>query len=469
MKKLLSVLISAVCAVCAACVLCLALFAGGFTIAAAEDAPETTSEEVPVEDLPTVDPAEERVITYFGDCKIGHWLSVFDDSGNCTGYVSVVFSAAAPFHQFGLPVVWSGTDENRSSAECRFAIYEFKDDEETTMKGTPVFCEDIWFRHDSGYGIIMPMEKFLPAGKYMLVISQLTPRTEDTGPYIVIPLVSSLYSSNYLKFGGISDKPFAFYVDFLKTEGITEYFRPINNADVTEFHNDEPVKVTGDNEGGAHCINDEDFALLSPVIPDGKVLHTLTLLSAPTWSNNGTGSNMSFTVYKWNSNYETTLKGDPVYGGTVKDHKDCADLELDFADRLEGGSQYLIVLRGIGPKQIGFWNAKYKHSAGWNSYLNGERVSSELMPSCSYTTATVEIIPAATEDVPGEEGTPSGGDPAATPSGSQSVDPSSSTGPSGTSSPSGGKGCGGSLITSSAVLLPLFFAGLLTIKKRRSM
>ena len=453
MKKLLAVLI---------CALCLAVAAGMCVF------PAAASEDVPEENLPTVDPPTVRVITYFGDCKVGHWLNVFDESYNCTGYVSVVFSAAAPFHQFGFPVIWSGTDERLSSAEGRFAVYEFKDDEETTMKGTPVFAEDVWFRHDNGYGLIVPMEKFLPAGKYMLVVSQLTPRTADTNPYIVMPKTNSLYTNNYLQFGGISDSPFAFYVDFLKTDGIEEYFLPIGAAEQKVFHTDDAITITGEHDGAAHSINDEDYAMLSPVIPDGKVLHDLTLISAPTWSNNGPGSNMSFMVYRWNSNYENTLKTDPVYGGTVKNHLDCADLTLDFEDRLPGGAQYLIVMRGTGPMSIGFWNAKFIKSNGWTSYINGERVSPVTIALSRYTTATVEIIPATT-DAPAEtatseawpDATPSGGSQA----GNQTGNPSAET-PTPASSGTG-KGCGTTLLPAAACHLLIVAGTLFAAAKRK--
>lgn len=399
---------------------------------------------------PTVDPKTSRQFLFSGDARIGIWLNSFDDEGNCTGNVYAVFNASKPFHQFGFPTVWSGTPSNGTDVTVEFSLYSFIENEGATLLGEPLFTDTQHISRDNGYGIVIPLLRFFPAGQYVFSVRQLTGRFGDAAPYLVLPEADPVYPSNYVRFGGCGDKTPALYIDFLD-DGGSECLSPLIG------YAGEPIAIIeNDSLSSPHLISGGDeFAMLSPVIPENTILRRFIFSSAPTWGNNGPGSELSFSVYEWKEDYASSVSGEVLYSGIVTDHKDNEKLTLDLGTALRGGKRYLIVTRSEGTEKIGFWqgDVRLDGDAPWIFFENG--VESDLTPTCAYVPADCSPL----EYPSDEDGSPSAspdceasetdGDTLSTPSGSQR-----------------GKSCGSALQSAGAVLFLSVFSFLLTVGKK---
>ncbi|MBP1587156.1 MAG: hypothetical protein ILO53_01980 [Clostridia bacterium] len=393
---------------------------------------------------PTVDPKTTRQHLYVGEPKIGTWLSIFEDDGSCKGNVYVVFNAARPFHQIGIPVLWAGTPEHNTDVMLEFRLFAFSEDDETTLRGEPLFADEQHISHDNGYGIIIPMQEFFPAGQYIFSVSQTSGVRGEARPYAVIPNATSAYPDHYLRFGGTGDAPVCIYIDFLEDASADgNYLLPLKGSKGGLIVSDEPIPIIEHGGHDPHAISDdEEFAMLSPLIPEDKILQKFIFLSAPTWSNVGPGSNLGYTVYEWTGNYKSSLEGPVLASGTVVNHKDNDQLTLNLGISLTGGKQYLIVTKSVGTFAIGFWQGtdRLDSDAPWAFYENGRK--SKLLPSCAYVLASI-VDPV--DDPSGSgtgEGTPlppaSGG-----PSDAATQPPANTSG-----------GCGSSLSAAAAALCP---------------
>ena len=68
-------------------------------------------------------------------------------------------------------------------------------------------------------------------------------------------------------------------------------------AQEAKFYDDRAVQVVkrvGDNARNFNSL--DDYAILTAEIPEGKVLHQFILKNAPTWNNNGPGSDIDWEV-----------------------------------------------------------------------------------------------------------------------------------------------------------------------------
>ncbi len=91
----------------------------------------------------------------------------------------------------------------------------------------------------------------------------------------------------------------------------------------------------------------------------------------PSWSNNI--GNLTLTLYKWNSSYNTTIAGNPIAQKTFENFNDNAWLKLTFNPQEPG--EYLWVLSDP-TEVVGVWkNANSKNQA--TSYFNGLPVSGD--------------------------------------------------------------------------------------------
>ncbi|MCR5056485.1 MAG: hypothetical protein K6B54_06195 [Clostridia bacterium] len=409
---------------------------------------------------PSVDPETKRVNSYVGTPKVGLWLDKFDDAGNCIGDVYAVFNAGASFNQFGFPRIWAGKSSDLTDAEYTTSIYAFDETPEKSIQGEPLFSETLHQDSDNGYGAIFPMEKTLPAGKYVLYVKQITKKTSDAKPYIVLPTGTASKTDDCITFGGTAASgPLCFFVDFIKDANVIDYFLPLSGTSGTTIVTDDPVTVFSPPTTDAQRLDDGDtFAILTDQIPDGKILFSITFSSMPTWSNNGPGSSVSYEVYKWNTSYVYTTSREPVFTGEVLDHKDNAPLELNFGYSLAGGTRYLIVMRKSGNMAIGFWVGAGEIAVPkWRVYKNGRSIDNEPLPGFSYTTATIEEY-----DFPDETPT---SEPANTPDTSS---PSQSTSDEETAKPAN-KGCSGTVAWPVLVITALPFLFLTKTKKKPPM
>ena len=93
-------------------------------------------------------------------------------------------------------------------------------------------------------------------------------------------------------------------------------------------------------------------------------------ISCPSWSDDiGT---MIFKIYKWDTDYETTTAGDPVFidAETFVDYPDNALVETVFDPEIEPGT-YLWEL-SEGKDGVGVWASKTPGADGLEFYRNGQ-------------------------------------------------------------------------------------------------
>ena len=360
------------------------------------------------EPAPPVDPETTRFYSYAGEPGIGLWLNRYDNNDKCIGNVYVVFNAGSSFNQFGIPVLWAGSKDNGTDASLKVGIFEYNGSAEESIKTTPLFTETVRQNGNNSFGAIFPMGMVLPAGKYVLMCSQISYRRDNAEPYLVIPTGTPFRSSDFLEFGGTAAGVMCFFIDFIKDENVQNYILPLTLDKAAIVEPDPPVVLFNSAGSNARKLNDgETLAILTNMIPKNKVLSNLTFHSMPTWGNNDQGSNLAYDVYLWHKNYETTVASDPLVSGEVKNHMDNASLDLYFGDSLPGGVRYLIVTRSSGPKSIGTWSSDGElHEANWRVFLNGkETKDGNQIPALSYTTGKVTYVE-----------TPSTPEPSSTPS-----------------------------------------------------
>jgi len=103
----------------------------------------------------------------------------------------------------------------------------------------------------------------------------------------------------------------------------------------------------------------------------------LTLLSisfeCPSW-NDDIGQ-MTLDLYKWNTDYETTIAGSPIFTETdlFTDYPDNATIEVELPENLCGPGEYLYTFRD-GKDGVGMWKSKDDFE-GVQSYFKGNPVS----------------------------------------------------------------------------------------------
>lgn len=313
----------------------------------------------------------ERVLTYAESSahSPGKWLNSFDEDGNCTGTDYVIFNAAADLAGFGFPEIYGGRTENEQEAEVRFEVFKWDTDAEKTLASTPVFSEERLFDQD----IKEPeftFESPLPKGQYLLKITQLTAGDASSFPshYAVLPQTDLLYGDGRLLFENVS---FCFWGNFVKTDGVTEYFLNLEGND-TQI-DIQPAKTLIKRSGDVpHEII--EYGILTPVIPDGQVLYSICLLNSPTWNNTNGDSDVEVAVYKWKGDYDSTFEGRELFTTELLDHADNSNLVVEFGTTMRYGSRYLIVLTQSNSGKIGYWQGEDGAPDGWEFYEGGEEV-----------------------------------------------------------------------------------------------
>lgn len=139
---------------------------------------------------------------------------------------------------------------------------------------------------------------------------------------------------------------------------------------------DTPAETTAAEEtpGGDVAYIEEDVALFEYNEPHNPIsaangfelackfkieandrLIGLTFESCPTWTKEGSGFFVE--LYKWDTDYESTVMNDPIYSEEFTDWVDNAACEVSFLDAAENGFKggtYMWVFRGTTP-DIGIW------------------------------------------------------------------------------------------------------------------
>jgi hypothetical protein len=125
------------------------------------------------------------------------------------------------------------------------------------------------------------------------------------------------------------------------------------------------VNWFGDGQSGAwtpFSVPDTDIASLAQSFTAMFDFKGVSV-GSPTW--NGTGAGARLTLYKWDTDYDTTITTTPIAQRTIHNHSDNARMELTW-DNAQPGGKYLLVTdlpeRGTG--NIGHWG--WRDSSWWD-------------------------------------------------------------------------------------------------------
>ena len=97
----------------------------------------------------------------------------------------------------------------------------------------------------------------------------------------------------------------------------------------------------------------------------------------PTWGVAGTYCTLS--VYRWDTDYRTTIAAEPLLDLPITDIQDCAFRDIPFGRQFAPGEYMFMVHSGGGPdgKLPGVWNFSSSVSCG-QMYNNGAKMNGEL-------------------------------------------------------------------------------------------
>ncbi len=115
--------------------------------------------------------------------------------------------------------------------------------------------------------------------------------------------------------------------------------------------------------------------------------------SCPSWGNNV--GNITFRLYKWNTNYVTSVAGTPVAEKTFINYNDNQKISLVF-DQQEAG-EYVWELSN-GTEQVGVWKYTNSNDAA-TSFQNGVQVTGNFESEISYT-SELDFTPLTSSSTP---------------------------------------------------------------------
>ena len=150
------------------------------------------------------------------------------------------------------------------------------------------------------------------------------------------------------------------------TEAVTEA-APVETEAVTEAvtqppardHFDEIQLSTKEGNRNPMSVLTKNSDLATRFKVDEGFIEEITV-SCPSWSDN-VGS-LTFKLYRWDTDYETTIAKDPLYSETFVDYDDNSDLTLtcktDSSRGAEAGEYLLFVGDGVdeGGSGVGIWS-----------------------------------------------------------------------------------------------------------------
>ena len=423
--------------------------------------------------------ADEAVASnYTGDYTPGTWLNQFDGDGNCFGYSYTIFNAAAPFTAIVLPELYAGKSAEDRDADVLFELFSFTGEKAATLAADPIFKLEQHFDGDTKDTVI-DFGKTMAKGQYLFKVSQTSANDDNnrtTGPYAVLPKPTEdyLYASDKVEFySPIDTAGFCYKVVYDGSVADDAFFAEIVWSTPVSFKDDKTVSlVIRPMDSPAQRIQNMDYAILTPEIPEGKVLRYFTFKNAPTWQNTNGDSDLDYEVYVWNNDYETSYSTKPIKSGNVLNHADNQDLTLDFGARLTGGRRYLIVVYASNDGPVGFWTGNTIRKEGWEFFMDGEETTVYAASEYRYSTYTG---PAETDE-PTEPPTDT---PAPTEPPTEVVTPEVTEAPQVTEAPkvtnapeatpeAKSNGCGGFAAGGAVVLCALAAAAFISLKKKEN-
>ncbi len=132
-----------------------------------------------------------------------------------------------------------------------------------------------------------------------------------------------------------------------------------------------------DKSGALGILGDSSVAVRID-IASGQAMNSFTYCGMPTYSARNT--EFTFSVYRWNQDYDTTVKGTPVYQTVKFNHTDNQDCIFYFPDPIQAGTYLIVMSNGkAGVDSTGNPNgqpAVWTHTKAADSsavfYSNGE-------------------------------------------------------------------------------------------------
>lgn len=246
------------------------------------------------------------------------------------------FTATQPFE--GIEVngpTWSVSGEKGMTIR----LYEWAGSYDATVAQDPIKVSILVDLDDNGWFPVYAGSE-LPAGEYFWEASEPT----NSNPDAVDPFQIGCWLWNESRY-----------------EGGEAYFNgvPYDNIAVTW------LAWYDDGQTGTwtpFSIPDTDIATLAQSFTVPWAFQGVAI-SSPTW--NGTGAGFRMSLYKWDTNYETTIASSPIGQKIIENHSDNSRAELVLDNPAQEG-KYLLVsdMPNRGTGNIGHWG--WTNSSWWD-------------------------------------------------------------------------------------------------------
>ncbi len=227
------------------------------------------------------------------------------------------------------------------------------------------------------------------------------------------------------------------------------------------------VALTQGGTGTPVCFSDHEEIGFKIHIEDGWRLGQFVVINSPTWDLDGAG--LLATIYKWNTDYDTSTTGKSVGTCLIENHINCTSMIIEFGYIPAG--DYVITFTDFELK-IGGYDATAVAASQkglFEYYVDGEKTD-EMIPQLKMVLLDNSNPPEITEEpTPEETPTPEITEAPATEPTVETEKPASEAteAPQVTDKPAEGKkGCG-SVLTSMCGVFAIAFAGCFVVLKKK--
>lgn len=270
---------------------------------------------------------------------------------------ATVFSTARPMKAFVLSNYWA----KKVDIKVNWKLYSFAGDFLSTVNDDSriLYQSSFVANGDHSGTLTLDFGTTYPAGEYMVTFT--SEKVSEDGHFVLPVMKYGVYETTFpaSHFEDYKYAPAGPVQSFTMTEHLcyaivfdgndsssNEFFKPLKGREGL-VKLDDIVGVLGAGDATSSPAQFTDTGILTPVIPYGKTLYSITFPGAPTWSDNSGNIGIQYDVYEWNVDYDTTVSGEPIFSNTIKNRLDGKDLELFLGNVCMAGGQYLIRLRGF--------------------------------------------------------------------------------------------------------------------------
>lgn len=354
----------------------------------------------------------EVAFTFNGKQSIGLWMNQYDSDGKPLAKTSVAFNTTAGFDALIFQNIWAGKAEKNEAAELKFEIFNFDTDFTTSEAAQPVFSVNKLFDGDQApvakkdaegktlvdengnkiyekpYGVTLEFGKVLPAGQYVLKVTLLSERGDESKPYAVLPTVSGNLSNAYLDYNG---GDFGFGLRFTKNDSGKYFAKLGGKEEQLEVIVEEITERDRSGNPVSFLKSMSEFGIVTPVIPENKAMAQFIFSGAPTWSNTEGNSDVGYDVYVWDTDYETsTTNKTPLYSNVIENHQDNQMLTLPLGLSCFAGRQYLIIIYCNNDGDCGYYPTSPDADLGGFTFLADGEEDMVASPAFQIGWATVD-------------------------------------------------------------------------------